>query len=167
MGKLLPGGQYQADNGMIYGDYQSAVNAGQVGPVLQRAGSGILWGLTHPVELANKIGYTGRRAAAGPTPRTRLTRSGDAQLGDDPGSQFPAGRRKPDTTDTSKINLGLTPVPPGRGPTPIIQASDEEYNRLKSQYGGPAGVEQLAMQTSLPVGFTPTGAKGPASLKDF
>lgn len=62
---------------------------------------------------------------------------------------------------------GSTPVPAGRGPTPIVQASDEEYNRLKSQYGGPAGVEQLAMQTSLPTGFTPTGAKGPASLKDF
>ena len=60
----------------------------------------------------------------------------------------------------------VLPVPI-TSPNTTFQAADDEYNRLKSQYGGPAGVEQLAMQTSLPVDFTPTGAKGPASLKDF
>ena len=71
-------------------------------------------------------------------------------------------------------NAPSAPVIPGSGvaapitsPNTRFEAADEEYNRLKSQYGGPAGVEQLAMQTSLPTGFTPTGAKGPASLKDF
>lgn len=63
---------------------------------------------------------------------------------------------------------GATPIPTrSGGTTPVVHASDEEYKRLKSQYGGPAGVEQLAMQTTLPTGFTPGGAKGPASLKDF
>ena len=56
---------------------------------------------------------------------------------------------------------------PITSPNTTFQHADDEYNRLKSQFGGPAGVEQLATQASLPVGFTPTGAKGPASLKDF
>lgn len=87
------------------------------------------------------------------------------------GPQIPPGLKAPPAptlfSPQAAATLGATPVPAGRGPTPIIQAADEEYNRLKSQYGGPAGVEQLAMQTSLPTGFIPTGAKGPASLKDF
>lgn len=60
-----------------------------------------------------------------------------------------------------------TPSAPITSPNTTFQHADDEYNRLKSQYGGAPGVEQLAMQTSLPTGFTPTGAKGPASLKDF
>jgi len=80
-------------------------------------------------------------------------------------------------TQTADYNAwrggGGTPPPPLNLPRPItspnttFQHADDEYNRLKSQFGGPTGVEQLAMQTSLPVSFTPTGAKGPASLKDF
>lgn len=82
-------------------------------------------------------------------------------------------RQGPYVPDRIK-NAPPTPILPGAGtvapitsPNTTFQAADDEYNRLKSQYGGPAGVEQLAMQTSLPTGFTPTGAKGPASLKDF
>ena len=166
MGKLLPGGYYQADNGLVYGDYQSAVNAGQVGKALERAGSGILWGLTHPVELANKyeaarksgFGF-GRSASAAepitaPNKSTKLITSGDASLGDDPGRNFPGP-------------LGGTPTPPRPGqPTPIVQASDDTYNQLLSQYGA-SGIEQLAGMTSLPTSFTPTGATQTASLKDY
>lgn len=68
---------------------------------------------------------------------------------------------------SAPILSGSRVAAPITSPNTRFEAADEEYNRLKSQYGGPAGVEQLAMQTSLPTGFTPTGAKGPASLKDF
>ena len=68
---------------------------------------------------------------------------------------------------TAPLLPGAGTVAPITSPNTRFEAADEEYNRLKSQYGGPAGVEQLAMQTTLPTGFTPTGAKGPASLKDF
>ena len=68
--------------------------------------------------------------------------------------------------------LGATPAPGGVGggggrPAPIVQAADEEYKRLMSQYGGAPGVQQLAGMTSLPTGFTPTGANQAASLKDY
>ena len=69
--------------------------------------------------------------------------------------------------DQNTGNLGRTPASSSSGTTPIVQASDDTYRQLLSQYGGAPGVEQLAMQTSLPTGFTPAGAKGPASLKDF
>jgi hypothetical protein len=68
--------------------------------------------------------------------------------------------------------LGATPAPGGVGggggrPAPIVQAADEEYKRLMSQYGGAPGVQQLAGMTSLPTGFTPTGANQAANLKDY
>ena len=62
--------------------------------------------------------------------------------------------------------LGSTPVPSGRGATPVVQAADEEYKALLSQYG-PSGIQQLAGMTSLPTGFTPTGSTKPTSLKDY
>jgi hypothetical protein len=69
--------------------------------------------------------------------------------------------------DTKNLFAGAGGTVRTTSPNTTFQHADDEYNRLKSQFGGPAGVEQLAMQTSLPVSFTPTGAKGPASLKDF
>ena len=69
--------------------------------------------------------------------------------------------------DTKNLFAGARGTVRTTSPNTTFQHADDEYNRLKSQFGGPAGVEQLAMQTSLPTGFTPTGAKGPASLKDF
>lgn len=66
------------------------------------------------------------------------------------------------------------PVLPGyQGRAPItspnttFQNADDEYNRLKSQFGGTTGVSQLAGMTSLPTGFTPTGGKQAAGLKDY
>lgn len=49
----------------------------------------------------------------------------------------------------------------------ITQAADDTYKQLLSQYGGQAGLSQLAGQTSLPTGFTPEGGKQAASLKDY
>jgi hypothetical protein len=63
--------------------------------------------------------------------------------------------------------LGSTPVPSGRGATPVVQAADEEYKALLSQYGGTSGVQQLAGMQSLPTGFTPTGGKQAAGLEDY
>ena len=63
--------------------------------------------------------------------------------------------------------LGATPIPAGRGTAPIVQAADEEYKALLSQYGGAPGVQQLAGMAALPVGFTPTGGKQAAGLQDY
>jgi len=66
-----------------------------------------------------------------------------------------------------------TPPPPRDLPRPITspnttyQAADEEYRNLLAQYGGAPGISQLAGMTSLPTGFTPTGASKQASLKDY
>ena len=62
---------------------------------------------------------------------------------------------------------GSTPAPSGRGTTPVVQAADEEYKALLSQYGGAPGISQLAGMASLPTGFTPTGATKQANLKDY
>ena len=66
------------------------------------------------------------------------------------------------------------PVLPGyQGRAPItspnttFQNADDEYNRLKAQFGGTTGVSQLAGMTSLPTDFTPTGGKQAAGLKDY
>ncbi|NBX48433.1 hypothetical protein EBT25_00480 [bacterium] len=56
---------------------------------------------------------------------------------------------------------------PATSPNTITQAADDTYKQLLSQYGGQAGVSQLAGQTSLPTGFTPEGGKQAASLKDY
>jgi hypothetical protein len=63
---------------------------------------------------------------------------------------------------------GATPASPISGaPTPIVQASDDTYKQLLSQYGGAPGISQLAGMTSLPTNFTPTGATQAAGLKDY
>ena len=165
MGKLLPGGVYQADNGLRYRDYQSAVNAGNVDRALSQAGSSILWGLTHPVELANKI--SGRSAAAAPAGSTLSSDSFTGQYQKQPqGVQRPAWEQR-------LQGGGGTPPPapvlpsPATSPNTTYQAADEEYRNLLAQYGGAPGISQLAGMTSLPTGFTPTGASKQASLKDY
>ena len=56
---------------------------------------------------------------------------------------------------------------PITSPNTTFQHADDEYNRLKSQFGGASGVSQLAGMASLPTGFTPTGGKQTAGLKDY
>jgi hypothetical protein len=56
---------------------------------------------------------------------------------------------------------------PITSPNTTFQNADDEYNRLKAQFGGTTGVSQLAGMTSLPTGFTPTGGKQAAGLKDY
>ena len=56
---------------------------------------------------------------------------------------------------------------PITSPNTTFQNADDEYNRLKSQFGGTTGVSQLAGMSSLPTGFTPTGGKQAAGLKDY
>ena len=103
--------------------------------------------------------------SSGPTPRTKLITSGDADLGGDPGRMFAEDRRG----DVDR----RPPLPGDRGRAPITspnttyQAADEEYRNLLAQYGGAPGISQLAGMTSLPTGFTPTGASKQASLKDY
>ena len=60
----------------------------------------------------------------------------------------------------------LTPFPT-TSPNTIVQAADDDYKQLLSQYGGQTGLNQLAALTSLPTGFTPEGGKQAASLKDY
>jgi hypothetical protein len=66
---------------------------------------------------------------------------------------------------------GAPPAPilpaPITSPNTTFQNADDEYNRLKSQFGGTTGVSQLAGMASLPTGFTPTGGKQAAGLKDY
>jgi hypothetical protein len=66
---------------------------------------------------------------------------------------------------------GAPPAPilpsPITSPNTTYQAADEEYRNLLAQYGGAPGISQLAGMTSLPTGFTPTGASKQASLKDY
>ena len=88
--------------------------------------------------------------------------------------KLPAGARAAEAAGppvppglTNRLD-GATPASSGGGrPTPIVQASDDTYKQLLSQYGGAPGIQQLAGMTSLPTGFTPTGASQPASLKDY
>ena len=178
MGKLLPGGGYQADNGLRYRDYQSAVNAGNVDRALKQVGSSIYQGLSNPLglinqfEAARKSGFgIGRPANAGQIgPSTSLLTQGD-----------PTGRYAPVSMQTSDYNAwrgggGAPPapiLPPAGSRTPItspnttFQNADEEYKTLLSQYGGTSGVQQLAGMQSLPTGFTPTGGKQAAGLEDY
>jgi hypothetical protein len=177
VGKLLPGGGYQADNGLRYRDYQSAVNAGNVDRALKQVGSSIYQGLSNPLglinqfEAARKSGFgIGRPANAGQIgPSTSLLTQGD-----------PTGRYAPVSMQTSDYNAwrggGAPPapiLPPAGSRTPITspnttyQNADEEYRNLLAQYGGAPGISQLAGMTSLPTGFTPTGASKQASLKDY
>ena len=79
----------------------------------------------------------------------------------------------PVPTNLTDRSGGGTPPPapvlpsPATSPNTTYQAADEEYRNLLAQYGGAPGISQLAGMTSLPTGFTPTGASKQASLKDY
>jgi hypothetical protein len=93
-----------------------------------------------------------------------LVTSGDADLNGDPGRMFPKGSRTTDERNLPSGDRGRAPI---TSPNTTFQHADDEYNRLKSQFGGAPGVSQLAGMASLPTGFTPTGGKQAAGLKDY
>ena len=172
MGQLLPGGRgYQADNGLRYRDYQSAANAANIDRGLRQVGSSILQGLSNPLALINqyesarKRGFGGGRSAAAGTVGGTDSFIGQYQ-------RQPQGTQRP-AWEQQLQGGGGTPPPPLDLPAPItspnttFQHADDEYNRLKSQFGGTTGVSQLAGMASLPTGFTPTGGKQAAGLKDY
>ena len=101
--------------------------------------------------LQGRLPAIGRPAAAQfgpPVPAKLIDRSGG---GAPPAPILPsAGSRTPITS-----------------PNTTFQNADEEYKTLLSQYGGTSGVQQLAGMQSLPTGFTPTGGKQAAGLKDY
>ena len=174
---------YKGDDGKLYTSFQGA-NAARIGNTLEgQIAGGVASFLNTASAVPGAMASAfydptkrfGRAASADEIPApgrsTRLITSGDADLGNDPGRMFPVGQRRPPAPPQLPLpgaNLGATPVPLGGGrPTPIIQASDETYKTLLSQYGGAPGISQLAGMTSLPTGFTPTGANRAASLKDY
>ena len=198
MGKLLPGGIYQADNGLRYRDYQSAVNAGNIDRGLQQVGSSLLQGLSNPAgfvnqyEAARKSGFGFGRSAAAAGQPTGRPEGTQAILGKKPvqwaiengkGSWVPdyqneggiareiLAEQAAQRAGSSAPPAPILPPPAGRAPATspntTYQAADEEYRNLLAQYGGAPGISQLAGMTSLPTGFTPTGASKQASLKDY
>ena len=132
-----------------------------------------LFGLVKPIRKAvsglidPETAYADRWYEQGTTGRPTAAGQGD-----------PTGRYVPGSMQTGNYNAwrgggGGTPPAPLRLPPPItspnttFQNADDEYNRLKAQFGGTTGVSQLAGMTSLPTGFTPTGGKQAAGLKDY
>ena len=174
MGKLLPGGGYQADNGLRYYDYQSAVNAGNVDRALKQVGSSIFQGLSNPLGLINQYEAARKRGFGGGRPAAAETVGGagsaDSFTGQyqtlPQGAQRPAWERKLQEGGGTPPPAPILP-PPATSPNTTYQAADEEYKNLLAQYGGAPGIAQLAGMTSLPTGFTPTGASKQASLKDY
>jgi hypothetical protein len=77
---------------------------------------------------------------------------------------FPKGSRTTDERNLPSGDRGRSTI---TSPNTTYQAADEEYRNLLAQYGGAPGISQLAGMTSLPTGFTPTGASKQASLKDY
>lgn len=134
---------YKADDGQLYSTYRGA----QLGNTLTSAARGV-------GSVFNDILQA---------PGAMLSAFYDPTKVGRPAAAEELGQDKKDT----KIRPHVPPTAPITSPNTTFQHADDEYKRLLSQYGGAPGVEQLAMQTSLPTGFTPTGAKGPASLKDF
>jgi hypothetical protein len=181
VGKLLPGGRYQADDGFVYPSYQAAANRGQDLQAIQNAGGSILRGLSNPLGLINQSlgfinqyeaarrgGFGGGRSAAAET-------AGSAGSSDSFTGQYqkqPKGVQRPAWEQQLQGGGGGAPLPldlpaPITSPNTTFQNADDEYNRLKSQFGGTTGVSQLAGMQSLPTGFTPTGGKQAAGLKDY
>jgi len=178
VGKLLPGGRYQADDGFVYPSYQAAANRFPELQAIQNAGGSILRGLSNPLGLINQSlgainqyeaarrgGFRGGRSAAAGTVGGADSFIGQYQ-------RQPQGAQRP-AWEQQLQGGGGTPPPPLDLPAPItspnttFQNADDEYNRLKSQFGGATGVSQLAGMSSLPTGFTPTGGKQAAGLKDY
>jgi len=211
VGKLLPGGRYQADDGFVYPSYQAAANRGQDLQAIQNASGSILRGLSNPLGLINQSlgainqyeaarrgGFGGGRSAAAAEQPPGRPEGTQAILGKKPvqwaiengkGSwvkdyqnegdimremlaEQAAKRAANQAGSSATLDLrGAPPAPilpvPITSPNTTFQNADDEYNRLKSQFGGATGVSQLAGMSSLPTGFTPTGGKQAAGLKDY
>jgi len=97
-----------------------------------------------------------------PVPSDRLIRSGDANLGADPGAAFAAARIQP----KAPVVPAAGPHPASLSPNTIVQSSDDTYNQLLSQYGA-EGVSKLANMSALPTNFSPTAGAKPASLSQY
>lgn len=130
---------------------------------IRKAVSGLIDPETAYADRWYEQGTTGRPAAAG--------------LEGDPTGRYVPGRMQTDNYNAWRGGGDRTPSAPvlpgyqGRAPitspNTTFQNADDEYNRLKAQFGGTTGVSQLAGMTSLPTGFTPTGGKQAAGLKDY
>lgn len=138
-------------------------------PIYRAPKDGKSWGLLGDIgRFISPPGYT-NRGPFGARSASAATGEGDPTL----------SRYGTPGTQTADYNAwrggggGGTPPPPLDLPRPITspnttyQAADEEYRNLLAQYGGAPGISQLAGMTSLPTGFTPTGASKQATLKDY
>jgi hypothetical protein len=168
---------YKGDDGKLYANFQGA-NAARIGNTLEgKIAGGVASFLNAASAVPGAMASAfydptkrfGRAASADEMPApgqsTRLITSGDADLGNDPGRMFPADlRRDVERSRPLSGDMGRAPI---TSPNTTFQNADDEYNRLKSQFGGTTGVSQLAGMASLPTGFTPTGGKQAAGLKDY
>ena len=136
-------------------------------PIYRAPKDGKSWGLLGDIgRFISPPGYT-NRGPFGARSALAATGEGDPTL----------SRYGTPGTQTADYNAwrgggGGTPPPldlpaPITSPNTTFQNADDEYNRLKSQFGGTTGVSQLAGMTSLPTGFTPTGGKQVAGLEDY
>jgi len=155
---------YKGDDGKLYANFRDAnLSSSPADQVVRGIGQG--FGYVGGV-LKDVLSAQGRPSFLGGRSAAAAVGEGDPTL-----SRYGTPGTQTDDYNAWRGGGGAPPPPvlpaPITSPNTTFQNADDEYNRLKSQFGGPAGVEQLAMQTSLPVSFTPTGAKVPASLKDF
>lgn len=128
---------------------------------IRKAVSGLIDPETAYADRWYEQGTTGRPAAAGQGDPTGRYVPGHMQT-----ANYNAWRGGGDRTPSAPVLPGYQGRAPITSPNTTFQNADDEYNRLISQYG-PSGIEQLSGMTSLPTGFTPTGGKQAAGLKDY
>jgi hypothetical protein len=155
---------YKGDDGKLYANFRDAnLSSSPADQVVRGIGQG--FGYVGGV-LKDVLSAQGRPSFLGGRSAAAAVGEGDPTL----------SRYGTPGTQTADYNAwrggGGTPPPldlprPITSPNTTFQNADDEYNRLKSQFGGTTGVSQLAGMASLPTGFTPTGGKQAAGLKDY
>ena len=168
MGQLVNRGgkqYYKGDDGKLYANFRDAnLSSSPADQVVRGIGQG--FGYVGGV-LKDVLSAQGRPSFLGGRSAAAAVGEGDPTLSryGTPGTQ---------TADYNAWRGGggappSAPVLPApiTSPNTTFQNADDEYNRLKSQFGGTTGVSQLAGMASLPTGFTPTGGKQAAGLKDY
>lgn len=159
---------YKGDDGKLYTSFQGA-NAARIGNTLEGKIAGGVASF-----LNDALAAPGAMASAFYDPTKRFGRAASAaeMSGDPTLSRY--GTPGTQTADYNAWRGGggappSAPVLPApiTSPNTTFQHADDEYNRLKSQFGGTTGVSQLAGMASLPTGFTPTGGKQAAGLEDY